>query len=181
MGNTYQVGDFIKPDPYETDSRQTILNELEHCLANVLSEPEDIPSFNKHLLHSFLLKQSWPQGRLYHIRQLLEEGNMFDHPGEVAFKIIQHVLCEYDDELPYSKDIVQLALGFIQVDILPNGRTIESYWKKNSELNEPSRGTLWNTPVAIPVNILVYICIIHIVWLAVLVGMYTETRTRYPN
>lgn len=123
----YQAGDFIKPDPAMTrqETRKYIRNELQICLTERLTTDDESTSLND----SHLFYQSNPRERLYYVGQLLEELNIEESPGNVAYTILEkHLNRETIDYDKYPVKLVQLVMGFIHTDRLPCERTIFSFW-----------------------------------------------------
>ena len=122
----YLPGDFIKPDPACTrlEARKHILKELESCLKERLGN-EDVCSCND----AHLTYRSNPRERLFYVGRLLDDLNSKETPGDVSFQILAKYLNkEQIDYDTYPVKLVQLALGFLHTDRLPNERTIYSYW-----------------------------------------------------
>ena len=123
----YHAGDFIKPDPTMTrvETRNYIRKELQYCLTERLTVQDEATSLND----DYLLYQSNPRERLFHVGQLLEELNIDETPGKVAYTILEKYLNrEAIDYNKYPVKLVQLVMGFIHTDRLPCERTIFSFW-----------------------------------------------------
>jgi len=132
------AGDFIKPDPALTqrENRAYILTELDRWLTgricghakeiSVTGTPAD--------LATHLREGTWPSARLFAVLQTLENDNnillptnyeeRFYHVGKWASVVCADYLNGYEPVIPAAV----LAAGFVTTDLLPGGRTIESYW-----------------------------------------------------
>jgi hypothetical protein len=123
---SYEAGDFIKPDPMFTrfETRKYILTELEHCIKRRL-KPDTTETLDANYLHTM----SNPRARLYQIGKMLETQNRKESAQEVSFAILASYLgnkhIDYDT---YPLQLVRMVLGFVLTDVLPSGRTIQSFW-----------------------------------------------------
>ena len=133
-------GDFIKPDPAMTqrETRVYILAELQRWLTGRICEDAkdvciEFPETDE--LAPYLEAGTWPAARLYAVLQLLEMNNSYILPpldsmdrfqfaGQWAAGVCSDYLSGYEPGIPAAV----LATGFVTDDILPSGRTIESFW-----------------------------------------------------
>ena len=107
------------------ETRRYILEELESCLKERLLADEDTDSLND----SHLQYLSNPRERMFHVQELLQELNIGEAPGKIAYDILAKYLNkEAIDYNVYPVKLVQLVMGFLHTDRLPCERTIFSFW-----------------------------------------------------
>jgi hypothetical protein len=189
LEESYNPGEFIKPDPLMTrqETRTFLLNELEGLLVDRIAYPEEKPPFTNEQFARFLKSHSWPKGRLYYLRDRLVEEKGTDTSarsvGTIAFEIIRSALLSEKKEFEYSDEICRTAMGFVETDILPWGRTIMSYWnhspfealRQAPPLTEEDEDdyfveSLWETPITIPLySVLAYVALV-VAWMIALVA-----------
>ena len=139
-------GDFIKPDPALTrsETRQYILAELARLLSGRICSHAKEVSVTHADPADFaddLAAGRWPAARLYNVLYLLERGGelpteyeeRFRYAGEWSLEICKNYLNGNPSDLPAAL----VARGFVTTDLLPCGRTIESFW--NHSPVEPLR------------------------------------------
>ena len=120
----YEAGDFIKPDPCLTrqETRKYILQELKKCLS-ALKAPDTPETFDR----KYIKFTSNPRERMYHVMNQMNIEDIEGNATEICFQIIENYCNNVPNE-NYPEHFVNLVLGFIMVDLLPNNRTIYSYW-----------------------------------------------------
>lgn len=107
-------GEFIKPDPALTrlETRHYLMGELARYLKGLLTPPAAAPA-------------SVPASRMAHLYRLLGEGSM-EHVAHWVFTVIQTSVTVGRPKEPTEYET--LALAFWEVDLLPCGKTIGSFW-----------------------------------------------------
>ena len=186
---SYELGEFIKPDPLMTrqETRTFLLKELEGLLTERLAYPEEKPPFTNEQFARFLQSHSWPKGRLYYLRDRLVEEKGTDTSarsvGKIAFEIIRSTLLSEKKEFDYSDVICRTAMGFVETDTLPWGKTIMSYWnhspfealRQAPPLNDEEDDglpmeSLWETPITVPLYVVLASVAIVVAWMVAFVA-----------
>ena len=116
------AGEFIKPDPALTrlETRHYLMGELARYLKGLSSAPAAAP-------------ESAPAARMAHLYRLLKaagklpsgEGTL-EHVAHWVFTVIQTSVTVGRPKEPTEYET--LALAFWEVDLLPCGKTIGSFW-----------------------------------------------------
>ena len=137
-------GDFIKPDPVLTrvETRRYLLDEFERYMTGPI-QSRARACFGAHLTMEEIAEEVdgglWPAGRLYRLRQALEEaGKLPDEPVELQFDhvarwIVGVVRGYVEADVPLTESLEIEAMGFLTVDLLPadskgKRKTIDSFW-----------------------------------------------------
>jgi hypothetical protein len=132
-------GDFIKPDPVMTrvETRRYLLDEFERYMTGDI-QSRARACFGAHLTMEEIAEEVdgglWPAGRLYRLRQALEDaGKLPDEPVELQFDhvarwIVSVVRGYVETTVPLNDPLEFEAMGFLTVDLLPGGKTIDSFW-----------------------------------------------------
>jgi len=132
-------GDFIKPDPVMTrvETRRYLLDEFERYMTGPI-QSRARACFGAHLTMEEIAEDVdgglWPAGRLYRLRQALEEaGKLPDEPVELQFDhvarwIVGVVRGYVEADVPLTESLEIEAMGFLTVDLLPGRKTIDSFW-----------------------------------------------------
>jgi len=137
-------GDFIKPDPGSTqkEARDWILAELERWFTktDLAAHALEISVIGLDVSRSEVDAGTWPAGRLNMIVGLVNENIKTYDPLDATFRFRRESyhgatticlkLCVEALTMGVrgSDPISQLALGFIDTDLLPCGSTIGSFW-----------------------------------------------------
>lgn len=134
-------GDFIKPDPLMTqqETRRYILAELERFLTgrvqrHALQIDAVTPAgLLTEEMETLVSAGRWPAGRLYTLYAATAEAagdmNRKRVDPEIQMDYVARVALESCVKyLHGARDGSARATGFVTTDLLPNGRTIASYW-----------------------------------------------------
>ncbi len=130
-------GDFIKPDPLMTqqETRRYILAELERFLMgrvqrHALQIDAVTPSgLLPEEMETLVAAGRWPAGRLYTLYAATPTGFGPRVDPEIHMDYVARVALESCVKyLQGARDGNDRATGFVTTDLLPNGRTIASYW-----------------------------------------------------
>ena len=127
--------DFYKPAPFFTqrETRVYVLHELQRWLTGRICE--DAKTVGDADVGTHMEDGTWPAARLHKVLQLLEKDNNYILPpndkmdkyqfvGQWAVSVCTDYLRGYKPGIPAAI----LATGFVAVDSLPCGATIESFW-----------------------------------------------------
>ena len=129
-------GDFIKPDPLLTqqETRRYILAELERFLTgriqrHALQLDAITPAgLLTEEMESLVSAGRWPAARLFTLFAATPSTKHRQDP-EIHMDFMARVALETCVKyLQGARDGSALATGFVTTDLLPNGRTIASYW-----------------------------------------------------
>ena len=193
---TFNDGDFIKPDPCFTkwENKKYVLRELKACLTERMKVMED--SESKCMNAANLTSVSNPQERLHQMKKLIEKNGIAGSPGELSYEIIEGYLLNRDDLFDtFPEEVTTTALGFLDVDLLPNGSNIYSYWDispfdnlrnapmlsdKDDSTNTSyvsMNGDLITLTISVH-NLFLVLCMIT-VWIAITVSQMTPTHSMY--
>ena len=119
---TIPSGSFIKPDPALTqlETRHYLMGELARYLKGLLTPPAAVPA-------------SAPASRMAHLYRLLKAAGKLpsgkrtiEHVAHWVFTVIQTSVTVGRPKEPTEYET--LALAFWEVDLLPCGKTIGSFW-----------------------------------------------------
>jgi hypothetical protein len=135
-------GDFIKPDPVLTrcETRRYLLDEFERYMSGPI-QSRARACFGAHLTLEEIAEEVeeglWPAARLYRLRQALEEeGKLPDEPVELQFDhvarwVLGVVRGYVSAGVPLTDPLEVEAMAFLTVDLLPGGKTIDSFWNRS--------------------------------------------------
>jgi len=135
-------GDFIKPDPVLTrsETRRYLLDEFERYMTGPI-QSRARACFGAHLTLEEIGEEVeaglWPAARLYRLRQALEEAGklpeeevelQFDHVARWILGVVRGYVTA---GVPLTDPLEVEAMAFLTVDLLPGGRTIDSFWNRS--------------------------------------------------
>ena len=135
-------GDFIKPDPVLTrsETRRYLLDEFERYMTGPI-QSRARACFGAHLTLEEIGEEVeaglWPAARLYRLRQALEEAGklpeeevelQFDHVARWILGVVRGYVTA---AVPLTDPLEVEAMAFLTVDLLPGGRTIDSFWNRS--------------------------------------------------
>jgi len=131
-------GDFIKPDPALTrsETRAYLMAETDRWL-NGRIQRHALGIYASQLAPADIEQEVrvglWPAGRLYMLLMRLRDMEAvpdtdIDEQITHVVRWVAHTIQACVDRKEPLSDLEELAMGFWQKDLLPNGRTIASYW-----------------------------------------------------
>ena len=153
-------GDFIKPDPLMTqqETRRYILAELErflmgriqrHALQLDAITPAGLLTEE---MESLVSAGRWPAARLFTLFAASPSTKHRQDP-EIHMDFVARVALETCVKyLNGARDGSALATGFVTTDLLPNGRTIASYWDHSPFNGLRSAAPLADNPENLPLH-----------------------------
>jgi len=133
--------DFIKPDPELTlaERRTYLLEELEQWLTGRICQDPAFDDWNEEKVNRALWKGTWPAARMAVILRVLTAdtsvvlpdtlADRFQYVGKWAFGVCKDFL--QGTLLDTSNPAALLAVGFVTIDKLSSGGTIEGLWNKS--------------------------------------------------
>ena len=141
QGQGILAGDFIKPDPVLTrqETRRYVVAELERWLTGrICVHAKDVAIVgdgDPAAVATLVAAGRWPAARLWLVLKALEGvanevglpadyEERFHWVGSKAAAICVHHLRGIKAVSPAA----QMAVGFVTTDLLPGGRTIDSFW-----------------------------------------------------
>ena len=146
MSQSYDYTDFRLPytSMPSYSKRLHILHELKKCLTIICPASNEMAPYSRKQQEAFLKKNSWPQGRMYYVQKFLEDSHIYETPSKVAIDILHNhllgkMLPVYLNSLPFQdiQDLCTIVVGFLTVDILPQGYTISTLWNQANPIPLP--------------------------------------------